>query len=78
MYDVLFDFTCQICKEYTSLTPLSVRRESAREMCIFIARYITRGANLKRDEKSFNAGNGNPIKIGNKVFYEDNSGNWIF
>lgn len=47
-------------------------------MCIFIARYITRGANLKRDEKSFNAGNGKPIKIGNKVFYEDNSGNWIF
>ena len=78
MYDVLFDFTCQICKEYPSLTPLSVRRESAREMCIFIARYITRGANLKKEEKSFNGKTkSNTIRVGKNIYYENN-GDWIF
>ena len=56
------------------MTPISVRRESAREMCIFIARFISKGSRLKSNTGK----NGEPIKVGNKVFYEDNSGNWVF
>ena len=47
-------------------------------MCIFIARYITRGANLKKEEKSFNGKTkSNTIKVGKNIYYENN-GDWIF
>ena len=76
LYDVLFDFTCQMCEKFPQFTPLSMRRESAKEVCILLARFITKTA---KD----NAANGSSkqrksIKVGNKVYYEDNGGDWAF
>lgn len=53
-----------------------MRRESAKEVCILLARFITKTAKDK-------AANGSSkqrktIKVGNKVYFEDNGGDWAF
>lgn len=46
-------------------------------MCIFIARYIMRGENIRKGQGAQNK-KGNPIRIGKNVYYEDNGGDWVF
>lgn len=78
LYEAFFDLTIQICKEFPQFTPLQIRKESAEEMCIFIARFLNKKIRENANGKPNHAQN--IIEVGkNKVqYYEDNSGDWVF
>lgn len=58
------------------MSPLSIRKESAKEMCIFIARFIDKTAREKGTATT--SPSRKTFKIGNKEYYEDAGGDWIF
>lgn len=76
LYQTLFDFTLNICKEYPQISPFSLRKESAKEVCIFIARFIDKTA--REQGTATTSPSRKTFKIGNKEYYEDTGGDWIF
>lgn len=80
LYESFFDLSLQICKEFPQITPFSLRKESGKEVCIFIARFIRKNAreNTKHQGIQPTQNGKKTIKVGNKVYYEDSEGDWLF
>ena len=83
LYEQLFDLTIQVCGQFPSLTPISIREQDAEEVITMFARFITM-AKRKNRESTGNGhtipGNGTKEAIGRSGqryiihTYEDNSG----
>ena len=83
LYEQLFDLTIQICGQFPSFTPISIREEDAEEVVTMFARFITLARRKNRDSTGgINAlpGKGTKQAIGRSGqryiihSYEDNSG----
>lgn len=53
IYEALFDIQISLCERFPTLTPLSLRREKAREVFLLISRLNkhTRKENVKKEDK---------------------------
>lgn len=76
LYDVLFDFTFLMCKEFPQWTPLSINKESATEMILFFCDWLKK-MNRENNLDQENPKTENKIKVGGKEYFESN-GDWIF
>lgn len=80
MYDQLFELTIQVCNQFPSFTPISIRDEDAEEVIEMFARFILlakrRNAG-KCGEMRRNAGKSVVGRSGQRYIihdYEDDSG----
>ena len=55
LYEQLFEITLQICGQFPSLTPISIREQDAEEVITMFVRFIT----LARRKNGHSTGGGN-------------------
>ena len=67
IYDVLFEMEMNLCEKFPAMTPLTLRREKAREVFVMIARYNRFSRKKKKQEK----------KGGKKIIRRPASDNWF-
>jgi hypothetical protein len=52
IYDVLFEMEMNLCERFTSMTPLTLRREKAREVFLLLNRFNRYHRKKKREMKN--------------------------
>lgn len=71
IYETLFDIQMSLCKIFPALTPLTLRREKAREVFLLINRYN------KHSLKNNNGNKTNTTQNGVRVIRRKAGDNWF-
>lgn len=71
IYETLFDMQMSLCKIFPAMTPLTLRREKAREVFLLISRHNEHSA------KNNNGNKTNTTQKGVRVIRRKASNNWF-